>query len=79
MAKGKKKKYADQPKAPSSKVADKPLVQNASLGNDMPSVPFVPTPPSVGKPPIGKSAKAPPSKHLRLSGHSGAHQLGKKK
>jgi hypothetical protein len=85
MAK-KKTGYANEPHVPKNKIADSPLIQNASLGNqsEAPSVPFVPTPAVVGKPPIGGAASKAhlphkPVSKLRLSGHSGAHQLGVKK
>lgn len=79
----KKSPYAQHPKAPAKKVADKPLVQNASLGNDMPSVPFKPTPPEAGKPPIGGVHGFGHKPHqragkLRLSGRTDSHHIGKR-
>lgn len=81
MAK-KKSPYASEPKAPANKRADKPLVQNASLGNEkMPNKPFVPVPPAFGKPPIGGASgfKHKPNQrngHLRTSGNPDAHRIG---
>jgi len=83
MAEKKKKYYGDIPVAPAKKRADKPIIQNPSLGNDMPSVPFVPSPPAFGKPPIGGShgyGHKPHQRvgHLRISDVPKAHRIGKK-
>ena len=84
MAKKKKSPYASVPHAPANKIADKPNVQNASLGNaGTPTVPFAPTPPAFGKPPIGGAhgyghGPHQRSGHLRLSGLEKAHSFGKK-
>jgi hypothetical protein len=77
----KKKSYADEPHVPANKIANKPLVQNASLGSDDP--PLAPVPPAFGKPPIGGShgyGHQPHQRvgHLRNSGNVKAHSFGKK-
>lgn len=83
MAKHKKSGYRNEPKVPANKIANKPPIQNASLGNaTMPTVPFVANPPAPNRPPIG----GPPhgyghkphqkSGNLRLSGNGNAHRLG---
>lgn len=85
MAK-KSKEYGDISNAPDKKKSDKLPVpkQDSSLGfaGEVPKM--IPTPPQVGKPPIGgpahgygHSAKNKIG-NLRTSGHSGAHHIGKK-
>lgn len=81
MAKKKKSPYANEPHAPANKIANKPLVQNASLGNK--EMPMVPTPPMANKPPIGGAHGYghKPHQHvgkLRTSGDPTAHAFGKK-
>ena len=82
MARKKKSPYADTPHAPANKIADKSLVQNASLGNK--DIPFVPVPPPANQPPIGGGSHgyghAPSAKkgNLRISGNPNAHHIGKK-
>lgn len=71
----KKKQYADTPSAPASKIADKPLIQNSSLGNK--DLPMIPAPRASG-PPIGGITRAPKFGKLRVSGHPSAHHIGKK-
>lgn len=73
----KKPEYADQPVAPASKIANKPIIQNPSLGNDVPNI-VPPSPTAVGKPPIGGAHKASKVGHLRMSGHPKAHRIGGK-
>lgn len=77
---------------PKAKVADKTITQDASLGNAPPKmVPpnpgvmksVVPPLPPAGKPPFGAShgyghGATQRSGHLRLSGNSGAHHIGKR-
>lgn len=77
----KKKQYADEPHAPANKIASKPLVQNASLGNQ--DLPMVPTPNVANGPPIGGVHGFGHKPHqragkLRLSGNLKAHSFGKK-
>ena len=69
------KKYADEPHVPANKIANKPLIQNASLGNDLP---MVPVPKEPGKPAIGGISRAPKYGKLRVSGHPKAHHIGKR-
>ena len=87
--------YSNEPAVSISKIADKPPVLNASLGNKTPKM--VDKHPgkmsgvadfaSKSKPPKGNShinlptlgTKAKQPAQLRLSGHSGAHQIGVKK
>ena len=81
MARKKKSPYADTPHAPANKIADKPLVQNASLGNK--DIPFVPVPPPANQPPIGGPhgyGHKPAQRvgKLRTSGNPAAHAFGKK-
>lgn len=77
----KHKEYGDEPVAPASKKADKPPIQNATLGNERPNI--VPQPHRFGKPPIGGShgfghAAHQRVGHYRISGHPSAHRIGKK-
>ena len=71
--------YSSGPVVPESKKADKPLVQNASLGNEAPKmVPHVKPP---GRSPIGGAhgyGHAPHQRqgHYRLSGVPKAHRIG---
>lgn len=80
--------YETEPYVPKKVIASKPLVQNSSLGNDAPKM--VPHKPgrSSGLIPHQAGHKLPgghtkvsvpqPNLKLKLSGHSSAHQLGKK-
>ena len=81
--------YNNEAHAPEKKLADKPIIQSASLGNEEPKM--TPQSPGVtsglphqfGKPPAGPSHGFGHPVHLRrgserLSGHSGAHRIGKK-
>lgn len=84
--------YDTEPHAPANKIADKPNIQNASLGNETPKmVPHSPgrfdglggSPHHFGHPPAGSThgfghAQAMKVGHIRLSGHSGAHRIGKR-
>ena len=75
----KPKFYADEPHVPANKIASNPNIQNASLGTEPPKmVPHnFPTVPLGGSHGYGhpKSARVG---HSRLSGHPGAHNIGKK-
>lgn len=75
------KDYSNEPVAPKNKIADKPLVQNASLGNEVSKI--VPHPHQFGKPPIGGAhgfghSGAQRQGHVRLSGAPSAHRIGKR-
>jgi hypothetical protein len=75
--------YANEPYAPADKIADKPIIQNASLGNDMPTIVPKQQPHQFAKPPIGGShgyghGVHQRQGHARLSGAPGAHRLGKR-
>jgi len=79
--------YETEPYVPNKVIANKPLVQNASLGNDAPKmVPhkpgrssgLQPSAPGHRLPSPGRVTAPQPNLKLKLSGHSSAHQLGKK-
>jgi len=70
--------YTTGPVVPESKVASKPPVQNASLGNETPKM--VPTAPAkTGA--LGKRHSVPTpsgSSKIRVSGNPAAHHIGKR-
>ena len=84
--------YDTEPHAPANKIADKPNIQNASLGTETPKmVPHNPgrfdglggAPHHFGKPPAGGShgfghGAAMRVGSVRLSGHPSAHRIGKR-
>lgn len=75
--------YANEPYAPADKIADRPIIQNASLGNDMPTIVPKPQPHQFAKPPIGGShgyghGVHQRKGHTRISGSPKAHHIGKR-
>lgn len=84
--------YDTEPHAPGNKIANKPLTPPPAVGSHPPaSVPKSPgrfdglggEPHKFGKPPIGGAhgyghVSHQRVGHLRLSGHSGGHRIGKK-
>lgn len=67
--------YSTEPSVSRTKVADKPLVPDAGLAHDVPST--VPKQPARMSGVGGFVSKKSP-RTLRLSGHSGAHRIGKR-
>ncbi len=77
MAKS-KKFYSDEPHVPANKIADKPNIQNASLGNETPKmVPHNFPSAGAGAHGFGHGATSRAG-HVRLSGNPSAHHVGKR-
>lgn len=72
--------YSTEPQVSRIQVAEKPLVPSAGLANDVPST--VPKQPArfsgLASFASKKQPRAAAPRSLRLSGHSGAHRIGKR-